>query len=160
MSQTRYGRLWQHAVGTSMGWCSTPNGARKAGMFMNICAQKNVVESMSSSGWCLGNAASESLFARLDRHNRVRRHSNRLARPNDLRGDSTRATKSFLRALDGAGLRRFRLHDLRHFLPRPNCFRLVSRSRSCRNVLIINGTRPRPTSTHTWSHPATRTPRT
>ena len=27
-----------------------------------------------------------------------------------------RATKSFLRALDGAGLRRFRLHDLRHFM--------------------------------------------
>lgn len=27
-----------------------------------------------------------------------------------------RATKSFLRALDGLGLRRFRLHDLRHFM--------------------------------------------
>ena len=27
-----------------------------------------------------------------------------------------RATKSFLRALDGAGIRRFRLHDLRHFM--------------------------------------------
>ena len=27
-----------------------------------------------------------------------------------------RATNSFLRALDGAGLRRFRLHDLRHFM--------------------------------------------
>lgn len=27
-----------------------------------------------------------------------------------------RATKSFLRALDGVGLRRFRLHDLRHFM--------------------------------------------
>lgn len=27
-----------------------------------------------------------------------------------------RVTKSFLRAVDAAGLRRFRLHDLRHFM--------------------------------------------
>jgi integrase len=35
------------------------------------------------------------------------------------RGDSIvvgRATKCFLRALDRAGIRRFRLHDLRHFM--------------------------------------------
>ena len=56
---------------------------------MNICAQNNVVESMSRSGCCLSNAAAESLFARLDRHNPGRRHSNRRAGPNDLRGDST-----------------------------------------------------------------------
>lgn len=64
-----------------------------------------------------------------------------------------RATKSFLRALEGAGLRRFRLL-ISIISWRPSFCRLVSRWRSCRNALIINGSRPRWTTTLTPSRRA------